>query len=48
VATLEEKTLQLNREKRENEANVNYMERMKIDLEMVKLVEPRVRKATPA
>ncbi|CBY34331.1 unnamed protein product [Oikopleura dioica] len=32
--TLEEKTLQLNREKRENEANVNYMERMKIDLEM--------------
>jgi hypothetical protein len=36
VATLEEKTLQLNREKRENEANVNYMERMKIDLEMVK------------
>ena len=38
MATLEEKTLQLNREKRENEANVNYMERMKIDLEMVKFL----------
>ena len=35
VSTLEEKTLQLNKERRENEANVNYMERMKVDLEMV-------------
>ena len=33
--TLESRTQQLAKEKRENEANVNFIERMKIELEMV-------------
>ena len=33
--TLDTRTLQLSKEKRENEANVNFIERMKIEMEMV-------------
>lgn len=33
--TLDSRTLQLAKEKRENEANANFIERMKIEMEMV-------------
>lgn len=35
--TLDSRTLQLAKEKRENEANANFIERMKIEMEMVSL-----------